>query len=196
MWKKDHSRNWYVPCRVFRQREISEMLCVWRQYWRGAIYFKTGSVECDKSDNIPLITTSPSYLFSGSNNRDKVLIKDRQNELLHDPKTIRKKLISIDRVVQRCLLSCFKTNTPSICIILRFGKFGDIFILWISLSYHTTLAKFSKIPVDKGCMPCPSKTTFNLNDRDKNCNLIFKFENTLICKRKCHRKINVLCGEI
>ena len=99
IWKKDHSRNWYVPCRVFRQREISEMLCVWRQYWRGAIYFKTGSVECDKSDNIPPITTSPSYLFSGSNNRDKVLIKDRQNKLLHDPKTIRKKLISIDRVV-------------------------------------------------------------------------------------------------
>ena len=106
IWKKDHSRNWYVPCRVFRQREISEMLCVWRQYWRGAIYFKTGSVECDKSDNIPPITTSPSYLFSGSINRDKVLIKDRQKQLLHDPKTTRDKLLSIDRVVPRCLLRC------------------------------------------------------------------------------------------
>ena len=84
IWKKDHSRNWYVPCRVFRQREISEMLCVWRQYWRGAIYFKTGSVECDKSDNIPPITTSPSYLFSGSNNRQK--------HLLHDPKTTWKRI--------------------------------------------------------------------------------------------------------
>ena len=43
------------------------------------------------------------YFPGWSNNRDKVFIKDRQNQLLHDPKT--KKLISIDTVVHRCLLS-------------------------------------------------------------------------------------------
>ena len=46
------------------------------------------------------------YFPGWSNNRDKVFIKDRQNQLLHDPKTTRKKLISIDRVFHRCLLSC------------------------------------------------------------------------------------------